>query len=320
VVGAIVVTGIAYMSGVRLTDRQTFMKDAQPSKSDQSSQELRVHEREAILENSPISLQAVNLADQARGLIFPIFNIARLNLTTEMFREAIRLDDQYFGGYAGAAQSLGALALLSSTGPMSVNLQTEAEEMAKKALRLAPTRSWTQSAAAWVAFTGKDFDRAIQISNRSVKLSPNDGNVLDFHALISLFSGDFKSAYDAANPNRNRTAGNQRFANRNIFAAANFHLGEYSQTIEMFKFSAKSGDPVSAPSLAYIAATNHALGNFKEAELKAGELSTFWPDFRAGTVFRTVFRHREHADAVVDRLLAAGWTPPNISNSGDSSK
>jgi tetratricopeptide (TPR) repeat protein len=316
VVGVCVIAGIAYVLG----SRQSIVEDAQSSKQDIASQDMRALERRAIFDHSPASLQAVNLAEQARGLIFPIFRVERLKLTTDMFRQAISLDDQYFGGYAGAAQTLGVLALLTPTGPKRENLQSEAQAMAATAMGLDPTHSWSQSAAAWVAFTGKDFDRAMRLSSRSMKLSPDDGNVLDFHALISFFAGDFETARDAADPNRTRGVSKQRFANRNIFAAANFHLGEYSKTIESFKIAADTGDPVGAPTLAFLAATYHAMGNTKLAEQKAGELSTAWPDFRADLVLRRFYRHREHADAVVSRLLAAGWTPSTLSDSDSSSK
>ena len=315
VLGVCVIAGIAYMLG----SRQVIVEEVQHPKSDNASQDLQALERQAIYDHSPASLQAVNLAGQARGLIFPIFNVARLRLTTDMFRQAINLDDQYFGGYAGAAQTLGALVLLSPTGPNRENLQTEAEAMAAKAMDLDPVHSWSQSAAAWVAFTGKDFERAIRLSSRSMELSPNDGNILDFHALISFFSGDFEAARDAADPDRARAASKQRFANRNIFAAANFHLGEYSKTIESFKLAAETGDPVGAPALAFLAATYHAMGNTKMAEQKATELSTAWPNFRPDFVLRRFYRHREHADAIVNRLLAAGWTPPTLSDTDRSS-
>lgn len=163
--------------------------------------------------------------------------------------------------------------------------------MADRALSLDPTHSWTQSAAAWVAFTGKDFDRAFRLSDRAMDLDPEDGNVLDFHALIALFSGNFKSARDAADPSRPRTQVNQRFANLNIYAAANFHLSEYAETIKSFKTAAEVGDPLSAPVLAFMAAAYHAMGEVREAKRKAKELSTTWPKFKADRVLRRIYRH-----------------------------
>jgi tetratricopeptide (TPR) repeat protein len=314
-VGAFLVAGIVFISGSWLTEWQSAVVDGLPPKTDNASQDLRVLERQAILEKSPMALQAVNMAEQARGLMFPLFDLERLKLTTEMFRQTIRLDDTYFGGYAGAAQTLGSLAFFSPPGPMRANFQTEAQEMADKALRLDPAHSWTQSAAAWTAFTGKDFDRAFRLSNRAMELDPENGNILDFHGIISLFSGNFKSASDAADPIRPRTPVNQRFANRNIYAAANFHLGEYTKTIKSFKTAAEVGDPLSAPALVYMAAAYHAMGEVGEAERKAKELSTAWPNFKADRVLRRIYRHREHADAIVSRLLAAGWVSPSGPNS-----
>ena len=303
---AVVVAGLVFAYGTR-PEEQRSVAGGDPIDSQTDAQ---IAERQALLEKSPTALQAVNLAEQARGLIFPIFDTERLRLTTDMFRRVIKLDDHYYGGFAGAAQTLGMLAWISPLGPDRDGLQLEAQEMAARAMVLDPTRSWTQSAAAWVAFVGKNFERAKDLSDRSLALNPEDGDVLDFHALISLFSGDFKSAREVADPQRVRTLSNQRTANRNIYAAASFHLEEYTTTINSFQAAADMGDPVSPLTLVFSAAAHHALGNMDLAARNVKELLATWPDYRADVVLRRIYQHRKHADIVVRHLNAAGWVSP----------
>ncbi|MCP4382587.1 MAG: hypothetical protein GY798_14415 [Hyphomicrobiales bacterium] len=310
-IGVIVVTGLVYLFGPGLTDSQSVVENVPQHETGTVGSDQRALERQAIAEKSHASLQAVNLAEQARGLIFPIFDVERLRSATEMFRRAIRLDDHHVGGYAGAAQTLGALALLHPPGAERDDFLAGARAMVDRAMVLDPANSWTQSAAGWVAFTGQEFDDAIRLSQRAMELSPDDGNVLDFHGLIALFTGEFEVARDIADPARSRMSTSQRLANRNIYAAASFHLGDYGTTIEALGAAAELGDPVSAPALAYLAAAYHALGDVSNAREMAEELSVTWPDYRADVILRRIYRHREHSNAIVKHLLAAGWVPPS---------
>ncbi len=49
----------------------------------------RTLERQAILDKSPASLQAVNLAEQAKSMLFPLFDAPRQTLVSEVFRRVI---------------------------------------------------------------------------------------------------------------------------------------------------------------------------------------------------------------------------------------
>jgi len=92
-----------------------------------------VLERQAFREKSVSTLQAVNLAEQARGFLFPLIEPERQRIATDLFRQAIRLDPDYFGGYAGAAQTLTTLSKLKPPGP-------ERDETLAEALRMAEDR------------------------------------------------------------------------------------------------------------------------------------------------------------------------------------
>ena len=278
-----------------------------PPESDRQS----MLERQALREKSPTTLQAVNLANQARGFVFPLLDYKRQSIATDMFREAIRLDPDYFGGYAGAAQTLTTLAKMTPPGPERDERLAEAARMAELATEKNPAHSWTQVAAAWVAFGVRDYERAFELSSRAARLSPQDGNVLDFHGLISVFSGNFEAARQASDPARPRDAGKHRLANRNIFAVANFHLGAFEEAIASIQLAAELGDPFDAPSLMYQAAAYQALGKTERASELLREMAATWPDFRPEVAAPNFYQHQESVDQILDQLRAAGWKPDN---------
>jgi hypothetical protein len=267
--------------------------------------------REAIFEKSPASLQAVNLAHQARSMIFPIFDVPWQEMVSVVFQRVIEIDPDYFGGHAGGAQVLATRAILTPAGPRKDALLASANQLARAAIRLNPSEAWTQSALAWVEFANGNFDRAYELSGRATKLDPNDGNVLDFHGAISLFSGRFEEAVKASDRKHIRGGSNQRFANRNILAAASFHLGDMRKCVEVFREATQFGDPLAAPGLAYEAAALAALGRRQEALEKLDELTRAWPAARVDEMLYGIYKDRANADKVLDYLKALGWVSPS---------
>ncbi|MHA3980627.1 tetratricopeptide repeat protein [Halovulum sp. GXIMD14794] len=263
--------------------------------------------RDAILEKSPAALRAVNLADEARSMIFPIFDPARQEMILSVFQRAIALDPDYHGGYAGAAQTLGTLAMISRPGEKREAYATAARAMADDAMRRDPASAWTQSALAWAVLATGDRDEAIRLSRRATELAPQDGNVLDFHGAVSLFTGNFAEAIRAADRDHDRGGSNQRFANRNILGAASLHLGNYRQSYEAFVEASRYGDPLSAPSLAYQAAALTALGETEKAGQVLAELERAWPNARIDVMLRGIYGNETLADDVLTRLETLGW-------------
>lgn len=276
-----------------------------PTTTAQSEQ--NVLERQALRQKSAATLQAANLAEEARGFLFPLLEPERQRIATDMFRRAIRLDPDYFGGYAGAAQTLTTLSKLKPPGPDRDEILAEALNMAAKAMAKNPAHAWTQSAAAWAAFGNDEFERAFDLSNRAVLINPEDGYVLDFHALILVLSGQFEKAREASDPARSRSSAKQRLANRNMFGVANFHLGRYDDTLATFRQAAELGDPISALSLMYQAAAFQGLGDTRRASNLVHELVETWPDFQPDIMLPMLYQHQKHVDQILVPLRAAGW-------------
>ncbi|MEW2916157.1 tetratricopeptide repeat protein [Ruegeria sp. ANG10] len=301
VVGTGIGIGIALIGLGEISEPQVQQSTQIPTKDS-----LR---RQAVIEQSASSLQAMNLADQARSMMFPIFDRPRQQLVTEVFRRVIELGPDYFGGYAGAAQALATLAIMTPPGPEKSALTSEALAMADNALRLAPADPWAQSAQAWAKFANREYDEAMRISKRAVALAPNDEHVLDIHGSIALFSGHFAEAARHAEKAMNGGRSNQRFANRNIFGAANFHLENYQTSLDAFSAAASYGDPISAPSFAYQTAALYELGKTKEAARKYAELKNSWPDADVEKMLTGIFKDPSHAEKVIKSMKALESNP-----------
>lgn len=263
--------------------------------------------REALMEQSPAAVEAANLTAQARGLIYPVFDAERQRLTTELFRAAIEKDPNSVGAHAGAAQTLASLALLSISGPRHDALLEDARLMLARALELAPSDAWSQSAAGWVAFVDGDFESAMRHSERAVALAPNDGNVLDFYGVIAVMSGEWDKAIFAATQDRQRIGGNTRYADQNILAAARFHMGNYREAAKIIEANNAQGGPLSAPVVVYLAATYQALGREREGQRLVSLLEEDWPAFSADVVLKRLHRDTANAMEVLSRLRLLGW-------------
>ncbi len=301
VVGALVSVGLAQdgqetasaeVSGLAETDSNAYLQ------------------RVAIYEKSPAALQAFNLAEQARTMIFPIFDRQRQLLVLSVFEGVIEIDPEYFGGYAGAAQALASLAVITPPSDAKTEYAEAAMKLANQVVSLAPDQAWSQSAKSWANFANRDYDAALQLSRRASKLDPNDGAVLDFLGAVAMFSGEFEEAIATADRLSLLDSSNQRFANRNISGATYFHLGEYEKTVERFEEAKQLGDPLSAPSLAYVTAALSAMGQDHAAKAKLAELERAWPDAPIDAMLKSIHKDVENAEAVLRELRKQGWVGP----------
>ena len=269
----------------------------------------RSTEREAIFDKSPAALQAVNLAEQGREIIFPAIDRERIAAALTMFERATELDADYFGGHAGAAQVLATQALLSPPGDARSEVIARAKARAEDAIRLNPASGWSQSALAWVAFAERDFDTANRLSIRARDLSPNDPHVLEFDSLIALFSGQFERVLALGETSIAQSNDAARFVFRNAYASAHFHTGQYAEAAALFQQSSASGAPVSPVTVSYLIAASYEAGELDAARKAAEGLSAAWPDVRVDLLFLNLFSDETFARQIIDPLRKAGWRP-----------
>lgn len=263
--------------------------------------------REALLSSSPEKLQAVNLATQTRGLLFPALDPRRLQLVLAMFELAIDMDENHFGGYAGAAQVAAILAILQPPGELRDATLTRAQGFAERALDLGIGQSWSHSAEAMVVLAGKDYDQALAESARAVSLDPEDADALAVDAIIALFGGEFQRAITSAQEANRKNRRATRFPLRGATASAHFHLGNYRETLRLYNEAALAGEPISAITLSYLVASNVRLGDADQAAVMLDLLNSAWPGYPLDHLFRSLYRDPAHASDVIDALKQAGW-------------
>ncbi|WP_139280746.1 tetratricopeptide repeat protein [Shimia gijangensis] len=264
--------------------------------------------RNALFSNSPARLQASNLANVARSLQFQSLEPKWQDAVLLMFELVIEMDGNYFGGYAGAAESKALIAVTHAPGRDRDRLLQEAEDLASRALELRIDRSWSHSAAALVAQMKRDFKSARQQSERATSLDPSDLHALNIDALISLFGGDFEKATEMAGRAAEIMAPGDNFPNKSIRASAEFHLGNFAEALGLINESILEGDPISPISLGYLIAIHTRLGDANSAEEMLNLLNAAWPGFPIGALFRALYRDPEHADEIIASLREAGWS------------
>ncbi|MEX0277014.1 MAG: tetratricopeptide repeat protein [Ruegeria sp.] len=298
--GIAILTLLAIGAGVFLFLRTSDLSQETAATPANLKQQQAV--REALFSTNPTKLQAVNLANEARPLMFPVLDRERLQAVRGMFERAISLDGTYFGGYAGSGQALGILAITTPPGEEKSALLDLAQSRAEKALELAPDEGWSHSSQALVSFAKRDFDAAINQSSRALGLAPDDIHVINFDALFSLFGGAFERAIVSAKRARDSDTTNQRFPYRSVLASASYHLGDYQNSVDQFNEAIRVGDPVSAISIGYLAAGYQRLGETDQARATVLLLEQAWPDYPLDHLFRTLFSDPRDAEAILSAL------------------
>ncbi len=299
-VSVAVLGALAIAGGLMLFSRSPQSPPSPIAVSANANQEQAI--REALFSTNPTKLQAVNLATEARLLMFPVLDRDRLQAVRGMFERAMALDETYFGGYAGSAQAISILALTTPPGAEKQALLVLAKTRAQRALELAPDEGWSHSALALASFCSREHEAALAQSTRATRLAPDDIHVTNFDALFALFGGDFQRAIASANRARGANTTNGRFPYRSVLASSSYHLGDYQASVDQFNEAVRLGDPVSAISIGYLAASYQRLGDDERARATILLLDEAWPGYPLAALFRTLFADPDHAEDIISAL------------------
>ncbi len=259
-------------------------------------------ERVALGEQSLTRLQAANFADQARGMFFPVFDVKRQQIALGMFQHAVELDPALSDGYAGSAQVLAILAVLSLDEANRDDLFDQASKMSVKALELSPADAWANGANGWVLAAKNQPDEALKYARMAVDLAPKDGHILDLAGITAILANAPKLAAEVSDPERSRS-GSGRFGARNIWGVSQLMLGNYENVVEAFHGAPAAGAPVSAPSLLFQAVAHDQLGNSEEARRLVAEMRRTWPEFPSEFLADRIFQNDDATrQAILDTL------------------
>ncbi|MEP1198333.1 tetratricopeptide repeat protein [Tateyamaria sp.] len=263
--------------------------------------------RGVLFETDPVALQAENLAAEARQMLFPATQPTRLLAALTLFEETISLDDSYYGGFAGAAQAAAMFGGLAPLGEQHAEMMRKARSFAEEAVRLDPTKAWSQSVLAFVNMFERNFAEANRLSERAVSLDPDDLFTLEIDAIIAFFSGDFERALENSAPAKHEGRQGSGYPWRNIYGNASFHMGNYDDSISLLYEAAANGDPISEINTAHLIASLQASGRHADAKRHAVEYTKAWPDSRIEEFMLRLFDDPQHAENLISTLREAGW-------------
>lgn len=263
-------------------------------------------ELDALYATAPAKLQAVHLAEDARQLMFPVFDRTRLDAALSLFEQVVQLDPEYPGGFAGVGQIKAIAAAQMPASVLRDQFVSSALQNAKRAVDLAPTSGLSHSALAMSNYAAKDCPAAFSHSNRALSLSPEDLYVLNFDAIISLFCGEFERALRVSKPHIGTSTLAERLVFRNVAASAEFHLGDYKKSISRYASAIQAGSPVGALTVAYQAASYAELGQVEDAERTLELFAESWPELPIESVLSAIFVEQENAEVVLSALRNAG--------------
>lgn len=266
-------------------------------------------EREAIFNAAPKRLQAINLAEDGRDLLFPAVNLGRLQAALLVFESAIAHDDRYFGGFAGLAQVRASLAMLREDASVADGLIAEAIAASDRALELAPSAAWSHSARAWVEFIRGEPELAIGYTKRALSLDSNDPHIVEFDALISLFTGHFERLFEVAEQAIGAKAADAGFVFQNALGSAQYHTGDFNGALATYERAVAEGAPTGPVSIAYMMAAHHRLGHDREARELARQYRKNWPTQRVDLLLARLFVDEAYGADLADGMRGAGWAP-----------
>lgn len=92
--------------------------------------------------------------------------------------------------------------------------------------------------------------------------------------------------------------------------SAQYHLGNYSGTIETFEKAIGAGAPVGPATVAYLMAANVRLGRHARAKILTKQYAESWPMARFDLMLRRLLGEPQYAEDVISAMLDAGWSPP----------
>jgi tetratricopeptide (TPR) repeat protein len=250
------------------------------------------------------TLQAVDIATEARALYFPVFDARRQQIALDMYQYATELAPGLPDGFAGSAQVLATLHMIAPDNDQRRAYLEGATAYAKEALARAPTNAWAVAADAWVLAQSGKSDEALRRARLALDLAPNDGHILDLVGVVAIYANDPSLAAMVSDPASDRQ-GVKRTGTQNIWGLSNLMLGENLKTIAAFDGAVSDGTVVSAPSLMFLAVAHKRNGDETKAAALLAELRSTWPQFPAEFLISRVFAtNPEMRDEILDSYMS----------------
>ena len=258
----------------------TDIFEVQDEVTRQIVQALRVvltpSEEALIAENPTSNVEAHDLFLRAREMLGAAITKESVGKARGLLEHARSLDPDYAEPYAGLGM-IGVMEFNNSWTDDPEATIEHADELATKAVSLAPNNSYANNAMATTAAFRKDYSRARQANNRALELMPNDAIALFSRGARKVATGDPAGGIlDIDRARRLDPAGPDR--SLHFLGLANLLLGNYETSAAYFR-ERIIVFPETDLSRAMLASTLGHLGRIDEAREVWAELMEINPDY-----------------------------------------
>jgi adenylate cyclase len=230
------------------------------------------------------------------------------NRAAGLYEQAIALDPQY----ASAHAMLACLSVNLKDWGWSIDQEAEnsrATAHAKTALSLQQADPWVLSNCAWVlARTSREVELADSLVDEAIRLDPNAMNAWMWGGAVKTFLGQHRTAIDYVQHAMRLSPLDPRiFFAQNIFAFANFFLGNYETGLK-FATEALRYHPNFLSALRMAMACSVQRGDVKAAREFWGRIAVHHPNDRVSDV-RKRFPYLEEDYRKFEDALRKGGMP-----------
>lgn len=217
------------------------------------------------------------LFKQAKNLVNPPTEPARLELAQKAFEHVIEMDSGFAGGYAGSAYTRAFKVFFRHSEVPYADRQA-AIELAARAQEMDPSFGLTFGALAFIHLSDREFEAALHMSERAIEIQPNDPYISAYHGLILATSGDLEGGIEFAKHAMRLDPLNARTPYLNILGLLSFLAGRHDEAMEALLGNQARGGPYGPGQLRSLAAAYSRLGEPAKAKYTLNLADSLAPD------------------------------------------
>lgn len=280
-----------------------------PNLSTEQDSELGISTKErltrtSVNEVSSSSMLAITFAKEARDLIFPSIDHARLQAAEILCQRSIELAPELSIGHACDAFAQGFIAFLMPMGDTRNARLSHAQQEATLALRNNPTDPYAQMADAWVSFVGGQRKVAIEQAKSTIRIAPQESFLLNFYGMMMGFDGQGSKLLSDRFPNANIESPEMLY-HPFIVAAVKLQVEDYTGSIQALEEAIQIEGRTSALMTGiYISALENS-GNRRAAEKFARNLKESWRVVQFNETLENLYSNSSDVLAIVEPVQRA---------------
>jgi tetratricopeptide (TPR) repeat protein len=260
--------------------------------------------RSSVNQVSSSSLLARTFVEEARELIFPSIDRARLGAAEILCQRAIEIAPDLSTGHSCDAFTQAYFAFVTPRSGARDARQLRATKAAATALRIDPADADTQMAHAWTQFVNGDRKAAINRARTALGLAPEEQFLRNFYGMMMVFDGQGPEILLPHSSDANGAQASDRY-HLFIMAGAYFQASEYLETIRAIDAAVKDEGRTSALMTAIRIAAYEASGNQSAAERYAANFATSWPERKPEEILSILFSNESDVLAISKRVDSA---------------